>query len=214
MCRVTYCTDQYLYPLFDHCHFLYSPFAYVDPLHCNMAYLYLELLKDSLNEYAYAAELAGLNYDLQNTVYGMYVSIKNPHPSTSRCIPDHMPPPPRLCYSSARPGLTRHFRSCVWSPGKVLWYSNYDSKLLCITVVLCVVINILDKASDPDLAALVWVLPTFPSSSYSSFVCPSSCFSFSHELQSFFSLFSYILGLPPRSFSAGVSSEVVFDQQH
>uniref|UniRef100_A0A3Q3J3I8 Insulin-degrading enzyme n=1 Tax=Monopterus albus TaxID=43700 RepID=A0A3Q3J3I8_MONAL len=53
----------------------FSPFAYVDPLHCNMAYLYLELLKDSLNEYAYAAELAGLNYDLQNTVYGMYVSI-------------------------------------------------------------------------------------------------------------------------------------------
>uniref|UniRef100_A0A8C4F7H0 Insulin-degrading enzyme n=1 Tax=Dicentrarchus labrax TaxID=13489 RepID=A0A8C4F7H0_DICLA len=54
----------------------FSPFAYVDPLHCNMAYLYLELLKDSLNEYAYAAELAGLNYDLQNTVYGMYLSVK------------------------------------------------------------------------------------------------------------------------------------------
>uniref|UniRef100_A0A3Q0QWJ7 Insulin-degrading enzyme n=1 Tax=Amphilophus citrinellus TaxID=61819 RepID=A0A3Q0QWJ7_AMPCI len=61
----------------------FSPFAYVDPLHCNMAYLYLELLKDSLNEYAYAAELAGLNYDLQNTVYGMYVSIHNPSPSQS-----------------------------------------------------------------------------------------------------------------------------------
>lgn len=61
--------------LFDNCCFLCSPFAYVDPLHCNMAYLYLELLKDSLNEYAYAAELAGLNYDLQNTVYGMHVSI-------------------------------------------------------------------------------------------------------------------------------------------
>lgn len=59
----------------DHCRCLHSPFAYVDPLHCNMAYLYLELLKDSLNEYAYAAELAGLNYDLQNTIYGMYVSI-------------------------------------------------------------------------------------------------------------------------------------------
>lgn len=54
----------------------FSPFAYVDPLHCNMAYLYLELLKDSLNEYAYAAELAGLNYDLQNTVYGMYLCVK------------------------------------------------------------------------------------------------------------------------------------------
>lgn len=47
-----------------------------------MAYLYLELLKDSLNEYAYAAELAGLNYDLQNTVYGMYVSIKSTSPSS------------------------------------------------------------------------------------------------------------------------------------
>ncbi|XP_068182629.1 insulin-degrading enzyme isoform X2 [Antennarius striatus] len=54
----------------------FSPFAYVDPLHCNMAYLYLELLKDSLIEYAYAAELAGLNYDLQNTVYGMYLSVR------------------------------------------------------------------------------------------------------------------------------------------
>ncbi|XP_026967851.1 insulin-degrading enzyme isoform X7 [Sagmatias obliquidens] len=54
----------------------FSPFAYVDPLHCNMAYLYLELLKDSLNEYAYAAELAGLSYDLQNTIYGMYLSVK------------------------------------------------------------------------------------------------------------------------------------------
>lgn len=45
-----------------------------------MAYLYLELLKDSLNEYAYAAELAGLNYDLQNTVYGMHVSIHSLFP--------------------------------------------------------------------------------------------------------------------------------------
>ncbi|XP_078079642.1 insulin-degrading enzyme isoform X1 [Mustelus asterias] len=54
----------------------FSPFAYVDPLHCNMAYLYLELLKDSLNEYAYAAELAGLNYDLQSTIYGMYLVVK------------------------------------------------------------------------------------------------------------------------------------------
>lgn len=68
----------------------HSPFAYVDPLHCNMAYLYLELLKDSLNEYAYAAELAGLNYDLQNTVYGMYVSIQNT-PTTPHC--PHVAPP-------------------------------------------------------------------------------------------------------------------------
>uniref|UniRef100_A0A671U714 Insulin-degrading enzyme n=1 Tax=Sparus aurata TaxID=8175 RepID=A0A671U714_SPAAU len=72
----THISTLCFYAVFDDCHFLYSPFAYVDPLHCNMAYLYLELLKDSLNEYAYAAELAGLNYDLQNTVYGMYLSVK------------------------------------------------------------------------------------------------------------------------------------------
>lgn len=96
----------WLYSLFDQWHFLYSPFAYVDPLHCNMAYLYLELLKDSLNEYAYAAELAGLNYDLQNTVYGMYVSIHSP--ITFLCyIPDFTHPTfviPRL----AKAGLGWH----------------------------------------------------------------------------------------------------------
>lgn len=56
-----------------------------------MAYLYLELLKDSLNEYAYAAELAGLNYDLQNTVYGMYVSIQSLSPSPFHRIKDLTP---------------------------------------------------------------------------------------------------------------------------
>ena len=53
---------------------LFSPLAYVDPVHCNMAHLFVELLKDSLNEYAYAAEIAGVNYKLENTMYGIYVS--------------------------------------------------------------------------------------------------------------------------------------------
>lgn len=111
--------------LFDHCHFLYSPFAYVDPLHCNMAYLYLELLKDSLNEYAYAAELAGLNYDLQNTVYGMYVSIHSP--SSSYCIPDLTPHPPKLFLSQA--WLQRYYDihtvrlDCISQ--SVVWYCFY-----------------------------------------------------------------------------------------
>ena len=52
----------------------FSPLAYVDPVHCNMAHLFVELLKDSLNEYAYAAEIAGVNYKLENTMYGIYVS--------------------------------------------------------------------------------------------------------------------------------------------
>ncbi|XP_034408413.1 insulin-degrading enzyme-like [Cyclopterus lumpus] len=54
----------------------FSPFANVDPLHYNMAYLYFELLKDSLSEYAFAAVLAGLYYGLQNTVYGMSLFVE------------------------------------------------------------------------------------------------------------------------------------------
>ena len=53
---------------------LYSPLAYVDPCHCNMARLFVELLKDSLNEYAYAAEIAGIGYKVENTMYGIFVS--------------------------------------------------------------------------------------------------------------------------------------------
>ena len=32
-----------------------------------------ELLKDALNEYTYAADLAGLGYDLNSTIYGLIV---------------------------------------------------------------------------------------------------------------------------------------------
>ena len=46
----------------------------MDPLHTNMTYMFVQLFMDALNEYAYAAELAGLNYSLNSTMYGMYVS--------------------------------------------------------------------------------------------------------------------------------------------
>lgn len=55
--------------------FFCSPFAYLDPLHYNMNNLFVQLVKDSLNEYAYAAELAGLSYCLRNTKIGIYVSV-------------------------------------------------------------------------------------------------------------------------------------------
>lgn len=53
-----------------------SPLAYVSPVHCDMAHLFVELLKDSLAEYSYDAEIAELSYKLENTVYGIYLSIK------------------------------------------------------------------------------------------------------------------------------------------
>ena len=38
-------------------------------------YLFISLFKDAINEYAYDAELAGLHYGLECTIYGMSVSI-------------------------------------------------------------------------------------------------------------------------------------------
>jgi hypothetical protein len=51
-----------------------SPLAYLDPVSCNMTYMFVQLFKDALNEYAYAAELAGMRWELTNTKYGMIVS--------------------------------------------------------------------------------------------------------------------------------------------
>ncbi|KFM79353.1 Insulin-degrading enzyme, partial [Stegodyphus mimosarum] len=50
--------------------------AYIDPLHYNMNYMFIQLIKDSLNEYAYAAELAGLSYVLTSSKLGINLSIK------------------------------------------------------------------------------------------------------------------------------------------
>jgi hypothetical protein len=36
--------------------------------------MFVQLFKDALNEYAYAAELAGMRWELNNTKYGMIVS--------------------------------------------------------------------------------------------------------------------------------------------
>ncbi|XP_033632870.1 insulin-degrading enzyme-like [Asterias rubens] len=52
-----------------------SPLAYMDPLHCNLTCLFAVLLRDSLNEYAYAAELANINYAIESTVYGINIQL-------------------------------------------------------------------------------------------------------------------------------------------
>jgi insulysin len=54
---------------------LRNPLVYLDPVNVNMANLYVELLKDSLTEYSYMAELAGLKYSLNATNYGLSVSV-------------------------------------------------------------------------------------------------------------------------------------------
>ena len=53
--------------------FASSPLAYVDPLHCNLTAIFCTLLRDALNEYAYAAEIAGISYAIDSTIYGLEV---------------------------------------------------------------------------------------------------------------------------------------------
>ena len=52
-----------------------SPLAYLDPLRCSQTCLLSTLFHDALNEYTYAAELAGLGYSLNSTKYGLQVIV-------------------------------------------------------------------------------------------------------------------------------------------
>ena len=52
---------------------VFSPYAYMDPLCTNMTHMFVALLQDTLNEYSYAAELAGISYNFQGTIYGLTV---------------------------------------------------------------------------------------------------------------------------------------------
>ncbi|XP_041476883.1 insulin-degrading enzyme-like isoform X1 [Lytechinus variegatus] len=52
-----------------------SPLAYIDPLHCNLTSIFCTLLRDALNEYAYAAEIAGVSYSIDSTIYGLEVGV-------------------------------------------------------------------------------------------------------------------------------------------
>lgn len=60
---------MFLYNLYFH-----SPLAYIDPINCNLLYMFVQLVCDSLTEYAYAAHLAGLKWEITNSKYGITVS--------------------------------------------------------------------------------------------------------------------------------------------
>lgn len=52
-----------------------NPAVYSDPLNCNLTHIFVQLFKDHLNEYLYAADLAGLRLSVNNTTYG--ISVRN-----------------------------------------------------------------------------------------------------------------------------------------
>ncbi|XP_046427439.1 insulin-degrading enzyme isoform X1 [Neodiprion fabricii] len=67
--------DEFLLPKANLSFDFVSPLAYMDPVSCNLAYMFVQLFCDSLNEYAYAADLAGLKWELSNSKYGMILGI-------------------------------------------------------------------------------------------------------------------------------------------
>ena len=52
-----------------------SPLAYVTPLSSVLTRLFTDLLEDSLNAYSYYAQVAGLNYYIDNNTEGFEVCI-------------------------------------------------------------------------------------------------------------------------------------------
>ncbi|KAL0093600.1 ubiquinol-cytochrome c reductase core subunit 2 [Phycomyces blakesleeanus] len=67
--------DTFWVPRANVCILLRSPLAYATPANCVKTRLYTDLLKDSLNEYAYDAEVAGLCYNIENLLEGMLLSL-------------------------------------------------------------------------------------------------------------------------------------------
>ncbi|CAF0762387.1 unnamed protein product [Adineta steineri] len=75
-CRLFYGEDTFYrlpkaYLYFE----LRNPLGSVDPLHCNMNRLYVELVEDSLTEIVYPAQLGGLYYKLYNFDYSIELNV-------------------------------------------------------------------------------------------------------------------------------------------
>ncbi|XP_077297040.1 insulin-degrading enzyme-like [Arctopsyche grandis] len=67
--------DEYSLPKMNTFFRFVSPIVNFDPLNYNLNSLFISLLNDSLNELTYAAELAGINYQISNTKTGFTIQI-------------------------------------------------------------------------------------------------------------------------------------------
>ncbi|XP_076655297.1 insulin degrading metalloproteinase isoform X2 [Halictus rubicundus] len=68
--------DEYLVPKAKLYIDLASPLAYLDPLSYNLTSMFVQLLRDASNEYAYAADLACLKFETTNNHYGITIVIR------------------------------------------------------------------------------------------------------------------------------------------
>ncbi|XP_065207037.1 insulin-degrading enzyme [Planococcus citri] len=67
--------DEYLLPKLNVHIELFSPLAFLDPGNYNLTNMFVFLLKDALNEYAYAAKLAGLSWNITSTKNGVLLGL-------------------------------------------------------------------------------------------------------------------------------------------
>ncbi|XP_043497973.1 insulin-degrading enzyme isoform X2 [Polistes fuscatus] len=68
--------DEYLVPKANIILNFVSPIVYLDPVNYNSCLMYVRLLRDSLAEYAYDAQLTGLTWEINNSKYGVELSIE------------------------------------------------------------------------------------------------------------------------------------------
>ncbi|KAL6254449.1 hypothetical protein P5V15_014497 [Pogonomyrmex californicus] len=52
-----------------------SPIAFMDAVNCNLTYMFIQLLRDSLNEHIYDADLAGLDWEFHYSKNGIILTI-------------------------------------------------------------------------------------------------------------------------------------------
>ena len=67
--------DQFWVPKANLKLFVRSPVASLTPMNAIMTRLYVNLVEDSLNEYAYDAEIAGLDYSLSESAQGLTIEL-------------------------------------------------------------------------------------------------------------------------------------------
>ena len=102
---------KYIFPILFCFSSSISRYLYADPLHCNMTYLLLRLLKDDLKEYTYAARLAGLVYGVASGMNAILVSNVV-----------SLPWPARLLVDPGRGTLFEALRVCRTSLGFASFY--------------------------------------------------------------------------------------------
>jgi insulysin len=67
--------DRFLVPKMNVFFEIRSPFAYSTVENCVLTQIYTELVKELINEFSYFAEVAGLTFQIENSVDGIVLNV-------------------------------------------------------------------------------------------------------------------------------------------